>query len=138
LNIDGASKSVNAGNLNAMMCNLSLSQVSKVRVLTPAHVYRLDSLHQMMCKATYHFTDKLELCEALMMVIHDSEKHWEITKEDMKMNVIVHVLTPSMTVGNGRKCTAKEQHNMSPPCGILDAFRLVDDSFLRPSSIQCL
>jgi hypothetical protein len=41
---------------------------------------RLDSLHQLVCKVTYHFTDKLELCEVLMIVIQDSEKHCKITK----------------------------------------------------------
>jgi hypothetical protein len=67
---------------------------------------RLDSLHQLVCKATYHFTDKLELWEALMIVIHDNEKHCEVTTEDMKMNVIVRVLIPSMAIIGGWRYTA--------------------------------
>jgi hypothetical protein len=61
---------------------------------------RLDSLHQLVRKATYHFTDKLELCEALMIVIHDNEKHCEETTEDMKMNVIVRDQWPSSVDGD--------------------------------------
>jgi hypothetical protein len=60
------------------------------------------------CKATYHFTDKLELWEALMIVIHNSEKYCEIIKQDIKMNVIMGVLIPSMAVIGGRRYTANE------------------------------
>jgi hypothetical protein len=54
------------------------------------------------------------------------------------LNVIAHILTPSMTVVGGRRRTADEQHNTSPPFRVLDAFRVVANWFRPPGDIQCL